>query len=206
MTIDAAMKQINDFLVAETRQLPGQVSFSIGNLRNATMIQSCQQLEVQKPSGARPYGRTSVTLRCTKGQQWQMSVPVQIKVLGNIVVSKRLLTAGQLIAAEDLTEQTADLGELPPGVITDATLIIGRVARATISPARYIRQDAVKTQELIRIGQTVKIVSKGPGFEVSNDGAALTAGGVGDLIKAKLSTGQIVTGKATAEGLVEVRF
>jgi flagella basal body P-ring formation protein FlgA len=54
--------------------------------------------------------------------------------------------------------------------------------------------------------QAVKVVSKGPGFQVANDGRALNNGVEGQVVQVRLGNGQIVSGIARNGGVVEVTY
>jgi hypothetical protein len=53
-------------------------------------------------------------------------------------------------------------------------------------------------------GQAVKVISRGPGFQVSNDGVALSTAGNGQGAQVRLATGQVVRGIARNGGVVEI--
>jgi len=55
-------------------------------------------------------------------------------------------------------------------------------------------------------GQTVRLISKGPGFRVSAEGKALANVGVGQLAQVRTASGQTVSGVARPDGTVEVSF
>lgn len=197
---------IQTFLERQTLGLPGKVSYSVGPISNLAMIRQCQAVEVIASQGARSYGRTRVTVKCIEGARWSLLVPVQVKLLGEYVVTARPISGGQVLAQDDLSVANGDLGELPDGIVTDPTQAIGRVARINLPAARPLRADLLKTSLAVRSGQSVKVISRGAGFSVANEGVALNQGSAGEVIRVRLPGGQVVSGKAKAEGEVEVGF
>ena len=53
-------------------------------------------------------------------------------------------------------------------------------------------------------GQPVKVVSRGPGFQVANDGTALSTAGDGQPAQVRLANGQVLRGTARNGGVVEI--
>ena len=65
--------------------------------------------------------------------------------------------------------------------------------------ANHLRQQPAVVQ-----GQPVKVVSGGPGFQVANDGVALSSAANGQAAQVRLSSGQVVRGIARSGGVVEI--
>ena len=53
-------------------------------------------------------------------------------------------------------------------------------------------------------GQPVKVVTRGGGIQVTNDGTALSTAGDGQPAQVRLSSGQVLRGTARSGGVVEV--
>lgn len=198
--------QIRAFLEQQTRSLPGEVRFSIGPIPNPTLVRQCRSVELAAGQGARSYGRTRVSVKCTEGARWNVLVPVQISLIADYVVSARPIPGGQTLTTDDLSLKTGDLGELPDGIVTDLAQALGRIARINLSAGQPLRADLLKARLAVRSGQTVKIHSRGVGFSVTNEGVALNQGAVGEVIKVRLSGGQVISGTAKADGEVEIAF
>ena len=58
----------------------------------------------------------------------------------------------------------------------------------------------------MRQGQRVKVISRGEGFEVANEGEALNDAAQGQIVRIKLGNGQVVKGIVDAAGSVVVSF
>lgn len=198
-------KAVEEHLQVQIKGLPGKASYTVGPIAAAN-LPPCDGVEASTSPGASPWGRGSVTVRCVSGATWTLLVPVRIRVIGNYVVNARPLGAGQVINDADLVYQSGDLGGLPAGVLTDTAQAVGQVSRVALPAGRPLRADMLKEQTVIRQGQTVKVVSRGKGFEVSNEGRALTNATVGQVVQVRLGSGQVVSGIADANGTVEVAF
>lgn len=199
-------KAIDAWLKVQTQGLPGQVSWEIGGIDPGNQLAPCGQFDISRPPGTRAWGRGHVIVRCLGEAGWRVYVPVHVRVKGDYLIAARPIAQGQTIAADDLGTQTGDLSELPPNILTDATLAIGKTASSAIPAGRPLRADLLKSPLVIRQGQTVKVVSRGPGFAVANEGRAITNAREGEVAQVRLGNGQVVSGTARADGSVEVAY
>ena len=199
-------KAIESWLKIQTKGLPGQVSWDIGGLDPDNQLVACKSFDISRPAGARPWGRTNVVVRCLGEAGWRVYVPVHVRVKTDYLLSARPIAQGQVVVAEDLATELGDLSELPGSILTDTTLAVGKVAASSIPAGRPLRSDMLKTQTVVRQGQTVKVVSRGPGFAVANEGRALNNAQEGQVTQIRLGSGQVVSGVAKADGTVEVGY
>lgn len=197
---------VETFLRNQTAGLPGQASFIINPVENSAGRAPCSGLDVSMAPGARSIGRTTVLVRCRNEGGWAIYVPVQIRLLTEYLATSRPLNQGQLIGEGDLTRQSGDLGDLPNGVLLDPSQAIGRVAAMPIPAGKPLLTELLRQPPVIQAGQTVKVISRGPSFEVSNEGRALTAATEGKVVQVRLGNGQVVSGLARAGGIVEISF
>lgn len=199
-------KAVENFLHIQTKGLPGQVSYAVGSVDANNQLAPCPSLEVALPPGARLWGRSQVTVRCQAEGGWNLFVPVHIKVSGDYLVAARALGQGQLLQETDLARQSGDLTDLPAGILTDPRQAIGRTLTMPIPAGRPLRGDMLKQTTVVQQNQNVKVVSRGAGFAVSNEGRALTNAIEGQVVQVRLGNGQIVSGIARPGGVVEVSF
>jgi flagella basal body P-ring formation protein FlgA len=64
----------------------------------------------------------------------------------------------------------------------------------------------LRQPNIVQQNQTVKVVSRGPGFQVTNEGRALNNAQEGQVVQVRLGNGQVVSGLAKAGGVVEIGF
>lgn len=197
---------VDAFLRSQVRGLPGEVSYTIGGISAKNRLTPCTELEASLPAGAKSWGRTSVTVRCRAERGWTVFVPVHIRVVTDYLVTAAPLAQGQTITADDLARRRGDLSDLPTGVLTDEQEALGRSASYSIGAGRPLRADMLRQPIVILQNQTVKIVSKGSGFQVSNEGRALNKAQEGQIVQIRLPNGQIITGIARTGGVVEIAF
>lgn len=197
---------IDAFLQAQVLGLPGEVSYTIGRLDPDNRLRPCAAFEVGMPAGAKAWGRTSVAVRCQEARGWAIFVPVHIRVVTDYLVTAMPLAQGQTVTAGDLARQRGDLSDLPAGILTDEREALGRTASMSIVAGRPLRGDMLRQPVVIQQNQTVKVISRGPGFQVTNEGKALSNGLDGQIIRVRLANGQVVSGIARAGGIVEMGF
>lgn len=197
---------VEEFLRVQMKGLPGQASFTVGRIDPANNLAPCPALEAFMPSGARPWGRTNVGVRCQTEDGWSLYVPVQIKVRGDYFVAARALARGQSVAEGDLSRRTGDLAELPAGVVTETAQAVGKTLAIGLQSGQILRSDMLHAPFVVQQNQGVKVVSKGQGFQVATEGRALGNAAEGQVVQVRTASGQTVSGIARAGGAVEIGF
>lgn len=197
---------IEQFLVRQTATLQGEVKIDVGQIDSRINLPACAQPEAFLTRGNRIWGKTSVGVRCFSPSAWTIYVSATVHVIGDYIASAAPLSQGQVVTANDIAPMRGDLTTLPPGVITDASLAIGRTASSSIQAGAPLRQDILRSQQAVQIGQTVRLVSSGTGFRVSSEARALGNGTEGQTVQARTPAGQVVSGIAKLGGIVEVGY
>ena len=198
---------IEAFLKIQVKGLPGQASFSVGNINPQNNLVPCQSLAVSLPVGARAWGRTSVNVRCQMEGGWSIFVPVHIRILGDYLVTALPLTQGQIVTEADLTKGHGDLTDLPAGILTEPSQAIGKSVAQSITSGRPLRSDMLRQIQVVHQGQSVKVISKGQGFQVAGgEGNALGNAAEGQSVQVRLQNGHVVSGIARTGGVVEVAY
>lgn len=197
---------IENWLNSQTKDLPGQVSYEIGGLSRVNQFATCNSFDVSRLAGTQTLGRINVMVRCLGDTAWRIYVPVHVRVKAEYVITARPIAQGQILVAEDLATQLGDISELPARILTDTSLAVGKAAATSVPAGRPLRSDMLKALTVIRQGQTVKVVSRGAGFEVANEGRALNNAVEGQVAQVRMGNGQVVSGIAKMGGSIEVNF
>ena len=197
---------LDQYLRTQTQGLPGQVSYSVGPLDQHAQRAPCSAFEPFLPPGGQLWGRTTVGIRCLAPSAWTVYVAVQVKVSGSYLLTARQLTAGQIVSATDVRTQSGDLGALPASVLTDPAQAVGKTVRNGVAAGQPLRGDLLIAPWAVQQGQSVKLLSSGTGFTVSNEGKALNNATEGQIAQVRTATGQVVSGVARAGGIVEVTY
>ena len=202
----AVQRAVEDYLRVQTSGLPGHATFKTGTVDPKLALPACGALEVFTPAGGKLWGNSSVGVRCGAPTPWTVYVAVTVRVQGPYVAAARSVPAGQALDHGDLTVMQGDLTQMPPSVVTDMAQALGKTLGAPLAPGQPLRADVLRVLPAILQGQTVKLVSQGPGFRVTADGKALANAAVGQLAQVRTGAGQTLSGIARADGTVEVSF
>lgn len=198
----SARPVIEQFLVRQTSGLPGRVVITLDTPQSGA-LPPCAAVEPFLPGGARLWGRVSVGVRCSQDQPWTRYVPAYIAVMGSYLVAARSIPAGQALMPEDGVAHQGDLTTLPGSVVVNAAQLNGMVAANRIASGAPIRQELLRAVDLVRQGQTVKVVTQGAGFLVSTVGKAMTNSAAGKMVQVKIQGGQLLSGIVRPDGTIE---
>lgn len=196
---------IDAYLADYTKTLQGETSYEIGTIDSRMVLRPCAQPMVSIYRGAKPWGRTRVGVSCTSPATWTIQVPVHIRVYGEYPVAAKPLDAGDIMKESDIAIQKGELSELPRHIETDVKQIIGKRLSIGLANGQPFRRHFLKSPELVKRGQTVKIIYIGNGFSVTNSGEALASGGPNDMIGVRLSSGTIIKGVIQESGVVKIQ-
>jgi flagella basal body P-ring formation protein FlgA len=195
-----------EFLSTQTIGLSGKMNITIGKIDNRLKLPVCSNLSPFLLPGSKPWGKISLGLRCTAPTPWTIYVSAQIQVSADYYVTTTPLSQGQLIEITDIRKVNGDLASLPIGVVTNPTQVIGRSLITSLASGSILRLDALKATPAIQQGQSIRVVSAGPGFQVTTEGLALNNANEGQVAKAKTTSGQLVSGIARVGGIIDVNF
>ena len=204
--VGALRQVVEQYLQAQSAGLPGQVTITVGNIDARMALAACAAPQAFQQPGARPWGKTTVGVRCAAPTPWTVYIQAQVSVLGQYVAAAVPLAPGQPIAASQLVMVSGDLAALPNGVATDVGQAVGRSSTMALAAGAPLRLDALRSKPVVQQGQAVRVVSSGAGFSVSAEGRAIGTAGEGQVVQVRTSGGAILSGVATAGGTVEVAF
>ena len=172
-----------------------RLEVKVGALDSRLKLAPCGNVEPYLPPGSRLWGRTRIGLRCIDGMsRWNVSLPVTVNAFGNAWVVKGSVAAGAMIAEDDVMEAEVNWAEEASPVIRDKTLWVGQIATRQLTTGQALRQSMVRPAQVFQAGAQVRVLAQGPGFQISSDGQALSAGVVGQLARVKMENGRVSSG------------
>jgi len=204
--LGALRQTAKQFLQERAAGLPGKIEIDVDAFDPRLNLPPCPAPQAFLPNGSRAWGKTTVGMRCTGPARWSVYVAARVKIVADYVVAATPLAAGQLIGADDVATVQGDLTTLPAGIVTDPAQAVGRTAARALALGTPLREDTMRTQQAIRTGQTVQLVTIGPGFRIAGEGRALGNANAGQIAQARTAGGQVVSGIAQLGGVLEVRF
>jgi flagella basal body P-ring formation protein FlgA len=156
-------------------------------------------------SRTRWLGPLTVVLQCDQ-PAWRWSVNVRVRGMGQVVQAGRSLPVGQLLRPEDLRLVDADVATEPLGVLTDMAQALGRETVRPIKEGASLVLNVLRQATVIKVGDRVTVRLVGQAFQVSAEGSAQQAGGVGDTIRVKMPDGKLVAANVVRAGHVDVKL
>ncbi|MGR6776824.1 flagellar basal body P-ring formation chaperone FlgA [Sphaerotilus sulfidivorans] len=202
------MQQLMELARGGAAALPADARIEIepGQLDPRLKLTPCRRIEPYLPTGSTAWGRTRVGLRCTDGPvNWNVFLPVTVRVWSPAVVNAGPLQAGAEIRAEDLQIREVDIASAAAPVFRDPQLLVGRLLAATLPPGTPLRPHHLRVRQWFAAGETVTLVYVGEGFSASTEAQALSNGLDGQAVRVRTPSGKIVTGRPVGERRVEVR-
>jgi flagella basal body P-ring formation protein FlgA len=91
-------------------------------------------------------------------------------------------------------------------VLLDPAHAIGKQPAMSLAAGQPLRREMLRAPAVVVQGQTVRLVTRGPGFQVSAEGRALANAQEGQLVQVRASSGSTVSGLARTGGIVEVKY
>jgi len=118
---------------------------------------------------------------------------------------KSKMAAGDVITASDIIYIDLEERKVQRGYIVATKELIGKSPANVIFANRAIMPRQIEAQILVQEKKAVTIFFKNKAIEMQDTGVALEDGAMGDFIRVRNSTSNIViNGKVVAENLVEV--
>lgn len=205
--LDVLTLKTKEFLTASSASLLGQVAVSVVPANQKLKLASCESIEAFFPGTSKAWGKTSVGLRChDDGVRWVIYMQGNVSVYGDFLVAATTLGQGQVIGPRDVKFQRGDLTTLPPNIFTSEKQVIGRVSRIAMNVGTVLKQEMAELPTIVKTGQNVRVISLGNGFNISAEGQAQNNATQGQMVHVRVASGKTVSGVASANGQIEIRF
>lgn len=199
-------KLATDFLSLQARSQPGEASVTMGQVDKRLNLTACQAPTAFLPNGSKAWGKITVGVRCTAPVNWVIYLQANVQITSEYYVASRALSQGQLIAPDDMSKIKGDISNLPAGIVTNPDQVLGKSLQNSVSSGTPLRVDSFRSPAVVQQGQSVRVISNGPGFQVATDAQALNNAAEGQVAKAKTSSGQTVSGIAKVGGIIEITY
>ena len=126
--------------------------------------------------------------------KWNVFLPITVKAFGPAWVIKGQVPSGAVLTVADAMTSEVDWAEQNSPVIADPSHWIGQTVTRSLSTGQVLRLDMVKPSQVFQAGASVRVVAQGPGFQVSSDAQALSAGVVGQVARVRMENGRVSSG------------
>lgn len=168
-------------------------------------LAACRELQFSLPIGSRLGNNGSVNAQCLAPVRWSLYLGFQLRLSGPALVVRRDLPARAILAAADLETREIEYEQLPTAYPGDPRLVIGARINRHFAAGQPLLADALSRPPAVNAGQQVRIVVRGAGFSVNQQGGALNSAAVGEPVRARLKSGRVVQGVAQEDGSVQVQ-
>lgn len=197
---------VEDLVSRNTATLPGQVTVNVDKIDKYLTLPRCPELQPYIPPGSRLWGKTSIAVRCNhRDINWVIYVQAEINVMADVLHLARPVSTGNALTYEDMALQNVNLTQMPDGIFTDPSQIVGKIAVNNLTIGQPIRQNMLRAPYVIQRGQKVNLIVKGRGFSVSSEGNALTDAAENQVIQVRNKSGRIMSGFARINSIVEIQ-
>lgn len=166
-------------------------------------LAACASPEFSLAPGARLRGPTLIVASCPR-HGWRLNLNARIAIVAPALHVRRALPAGHVLDPADLELREIDItrhANPPLGRIEDAA---GQVLNGGVGNGTPLFATQLRPVHRVKIGQKVRLVSGGAGFEVQSEGRALASAAVGDSLDVRTASGRVVSGRLREDGSVEV--
>jgi flagella basal body P-ring formation protein FlgA len=175
--------------------MPLRMEVKVGALDSRLKLAPCAQVEPFVPVGTRLWGKTRLGLRCLDaGVKWSVFLPVTVRAYGQAWVVKGHVMSGATLLETDVMLAEVDWAEESSPIVGNPAQWLGQTATRALTTGQALRQGMVKPAQVFQAGAQVRVVAQGPGFQISSDAQALSAGVVGQLARVKMENGRIMSG------------
>ncbi len=166
-----------------------------------------QPLDAELPSSSRRGGRLTVNVKCNGTKPWTLYVPVQVKVMQDVVVLSHSLSRNSIISQSDLKIEQRDINRMTSGYFSDLQEVIGKTLKRSVGGGLALSPSYVESQRLVKRGQQVILLAQTGSITVKMAGKAMANGGAGERIKVKnLSSNRVIEGVITEEGVIRTQM
>ena len=201
---------IGDFLVQKTAPLNARVSVKrIGYSGDLKLPAGRVSYEVVAPERWAGYGNASVALivRVDDQVKKNLTVPVEVEALVEMVVATRTLERGEVLVASDLALARRDLSHVQGRFLKETDEAVGLRVKSALQANSPVRGDYLERVPIVKSGQIVTIVVENEVVRITASGRTKGAGALGDIITVQnLSSQKELAARVVDGSTVRVDF
>lgn len=200
--------RIDAYLLRETGRPDGEIEWDfitdpeIGFFQGTTY-----EIKFSHRGMIRP-GRLALQCELTNGgYNASVVLPVQLRLMGRILVASRDIQRGEKITGENtITErQSLDLRH-SKYALSNLQEVTGLVARANIREGEVLTNTMLDRMNLVQSGENVRLVLQYGSVRIESVGKAIGRGGITEQIRVReQSSGKVLTGTIIGENLIEIQ-
>jgi flagellar basal body P-ring formation protein FlgA len=164
---------------------------------------------VVPPPGGPLLGRVRLQLElAVEGEPVRSAwVVADVGLIAPVVLPRRPVARGEVLAGADLAVEPRDLAELPRGVVTALDDAVGQVTCLALTPGAPLRRDQLSAPAAVRRGDVVLLVAERGPIRLTAPGEVRHDAAVGEQVEAtNRSSRKAVVGTVLDAHTVAVAF
>lgn len=179
-----------------------KVTIEMGHFDPALRLAACPKPPQPAWASKLHKGVVSVTLRCNS-PTWTVRLQGKVAVSQSIVVTKRAISAGETLSAEDLTLRSDSSNT--PNMIVGIEDAVGKVLARSLPEGLALRTEMLKEPFSVKQGQQVQVRVMGAGFSVSAEGKSIGNAAEGQVVAVRMQNGRVIQGVVSGMGIVDIQ-
>jgi flagella basal body P-ring formation protein FlgA len=162
-------------------------------------LQTQMQRVIQRGTG-------TVAVSCHGPEPWRLFVPVRVLEQLPVVVLRRSVQPGEVLAADDLEIREVAAAALPFDYIGKPEQAVGQTVRRSQPSGAVLLAAALEQPLGVERGALVTLIAANATIEVKAEGVALEPGRLKERVRVRSPSGRVVEGLVEAPGQVRVGF
>jgi flagellar basal body P-ring formation protein FlgA len=201
-------KKVYAYLSATLDAQEADYQIEIQNIDSRLKLKKCpSNIEIKSTLAHIKPGKNTLIMQCVGSTPWRVFMTARVKLFSYAVVSKHPLNKGHLIKESDLKLEKIQLTQLRSSHLSDIKQATNQVLKKRINRHEVVSVNNLSKPIIIKKGETITIVAKNNGFQISMKGVALMAGSKGDKIKVKnIKTKKVIQGIVFDAQTVKVKL
>ncbi len=112
-------------------------------------------------------------------EEWvrKILVMVELEMVDDVVVARRLLKRGRVISEADIAIRTLDVSGMPSNIITRTEDVLGKKVKRDIKALHVVRTDMVEQPMMVKRGDIVQVIAESERLRISTMGIIKGIGG-----------------------------
>ncbi|WHP33124.1 flagellar basal body P-ring formation chaperone FlgA [Trabulsiella odontotermitis] len=193
--------QLQAFFTQRLTGFSDDVTVEIRTPQN--QLPQCEQPTLSVPASARLWGNLNVLAQCGSEKRY---LQVNVQAVGNYVVAAQAISRGSKLQPGSVELKRGRLDQLPPRAMLDISQAQDAVSLRDVAPGQPIQLSMLRQSWRVKAGQRVQVIASGDGFYVNGEGQALNNAAVAQNARVRMPSGQVVSGKVSADGNILINL
>ena len=151
-------------------------------------------------------GSGTVAVSCLGPTPWRLFVPIRVTQQLPVVVLRRSVQPGEVLAADDLEVRQQAAAGLPFDYVGKTDLAVGQTVRRSQPAGALLLASALEQPQGVERGALVTLIASNATVQVKAEGVALEPGRLKERVRVRSASGRVVEGVIEAPGQVRVGF